>query len=117
MDVLLINLAAVIAVMTVLWLISLPLRNASIVDPFWGFGFVIVAWLTWVQRAASGPRSGLLLAMVTVWGLRLSLYLLWRNWGHGEDPRYAAMRQGHEAELRATQPVHRILAARAACCG
>ena len=81
--------------MTLLWLISFPLRNASIVDPFWGLGFVIVAWLTWYQRSATGPRSSLLLAMVTLWGLRLSLHLLWRNWGHGEDPRYAAMRQHH----------------------
>ena len=31
--------------------------------------------------------------MLTVlWGLRLSMYLLWRNWGHGEDRRYQAMR-------------------------
>ena len=37
----------------------------------------------------------LLCGLVTIWGLRLSLYLLWRNAGHGEDQRYAAMRQYH----------------------
>ena len=40
-------------------------------------------------------RGWLLIILVTIWGLRLSLYLLWRNWGHGEDRRYAAMRQNH----------------------
>ena len=33
--------------------------------------------------------------MTTVWGLRLSLYLLRRNWGRGEDRRYRAMRDKH----------------------
>ena len=28
-----------------------------------------------------------------MWGLRLSLYLSWRNWGKGEDPRYGSWRQ------------------------
>ena len=27
--------------------------------------------------------------------MRLSLYLLWRNWGKGEDRRYRAMREKH----------------------
>ena len=30
---------------------------------------------------------------MTLWGLRLSLYLSWRNWGKGEDPRYGGWRQ------------------------
>jgi steroid 5-alpha reductase family enzyme len=31
--------------------------------------------------------------MVTLWGLRLSIYLGWRNWGKPEDFRYQAMRR------------------------
>ena len=81
--------------MFVLWCVSLALRNASIVDPFWGFGFVMVAWMmVWLRDPHAG-RSWLLLACTTIWGLRLSLFLLWRNTGHGEDPRYAAMRSYH----------------------
>ena len=34
---------------------------------------------------------------MTLWGLRLSLYILWRNWGHGEDYRYREMRERHPA--------------------
>jgi steroid 5-alpha reductase family enzyme len=31
--------------------------------------------------------------VVTIWGLRLSLYILWRNWGKGEDFRYQKWRE------------------------
>jgi steroid 5-alpha reductase family enzyme len=76
-----------------LWLVSVRIRNASIVDVFWGIGFALVALsgFAWGE-ASTAPRSLLVSAMVTVWGLRLGGYLLWRNAGHGEDPRYAAMR-------------------------
>ena len=32
-------------------------------------------------------------AFLALWGVRLAVYLLWRNWGAGEDYRYAAMRR------------------------
>jgi steroid 5-alpha reductase family enzyme len=32
-------------------------------------------------------------ALVTLWGLRLSIYLFWRNFGHGEDYRYQQFRK------------------------
>ena len=78
-----------------LWLASLRLKNASIVDPFWGAGFVLVAWTTWWQAGRPQALSLLLVLLVTLWGLRLSLFLAWRNWGHGEDRRYRAMREHH----------------------
>jgi steroid 5-alpha reductase family enzyme len=40
-----VGLAAALGLMTVLWLISLALRNSSIVDIFWGAGFVLLVWL------------------------------------------------------------------------
>lgn len=91
------GLGAVVGAMTLLWLLSLALRDASIVDPFWGSGFVGLAWLYRVLGPEAGPRQWLLLALVTAWGLRLSLYLLVRNWGEGEDYRYREMRQAHGA--------------------
>ena len=84
--------ALVVACMALLWLVSLRRRDASIVDPFWGTGFALVAWLGWASSDGAGPRRALALALVTVWGLRLSLHLLRRNAGKGEDPRYRAMR-------------------------
>jgi steroid 5-alpha reductase family enzyme len=71
--------------------------DASIVDPFWGTGFVAVAWFSLLSLPAtqSVGRSWLLAIVTTIWGLRLSLFLLWRNWSHGEDRRYRAMRDHH----------------------
>lgn len=85
--------------MLALWLLSLALRDVSIVDVWWGPGF---AWLATVAFTISGdpsPRDGLLLALVSIWGVRLGAYLLWRNWGQGEDARYARMRRHHGARF------------------
>lgn len=80
-------------VMLATWLASLPLRNASIVDVVWGLGFVAVAWVVRLQGTADALRQGLIVAMVTIWGLRLAGYLWWRNHGKDEDYRYRAMRK------------------------
>ncbi|NIN11992.1 MAG: DUF1295 domain-containing protein, partial [Gemmatimonadales bacterium] len=32
-------------------------------------------------------RKYLVVGLVTLWGLRLSVYILWRSWGKDEDPR------------------------------
>jgi steroid 5-alpha reductase family enzyme len=90
-EVLGVNLALLVGTTTLLWLVSLRLRDASIIDLFWGLGFVIAAWATRVQGPVT-PASILLPAAVTLWGVRLSVYLGARNLGHGEDRRYAAMR-------------------------
>jgi steroid 5-alpha reductase family enzyme len=76
-----------------LWLVSLRQRDSSLIDLFWGPAFGVIAWLT----GPSHPRGFLVAGLVTAWGLRLGLYLAWRNLGHGEDKRYTAMRQKHGA--------------------
>jgi len=93
------SFAALVAAMLLLWGWSIPLRNASIVDAFWGSAFVLAGWTAALAAGGSGARRGLALALVTAWGLRLTLHLLRRNLGHGEDPRYAAMRRGHGARF------------------
>ena len=80
--------------MLAMWALSLALRDASIADIFWGAGFAVVAVSTFLWTdGVSSARSGLLTALVSLWGLRLAAYLFWRNAGRGEDPRYAAMRR------------------------
>ena len=82
------------------WLLSLALTNASIVDIVWGLGFVAVAWtVRWRVDAGLDARQWLLVAMTTVWGLRLAGYLFWRNHGAGEDYRYRAMRKKYGARF------------------
>jgi steroid 5-alpha reductase family enzyme len=80
-----------------LWLASLALRNASIVDVWWGPGFAAIAAIAFCAAPAPGARGALILSLTSLWGLRLGAYLLWRNAGAGEDPRYAAMRRRHGA--------------------
>ena len=87
------NLAAILGMMTILWFVSILLRNVSIVDLFWGAGFVLSASVYFVFTEEIGIRKILLLTMVSIWGLRLSIYLAWRNIGKGEDFRYREFRK------------------------
>ncbi len=90
---LLVAAGAIVALMLVTWVISVLIKNASIVDIVWGLGFVVVAWVVRLTVDGRPARQNLLVAMVTVWGLRLAVYLFWRNHGNGEDYRYRAMRK------------------------
>lgn len=84
----------VIAVLMVTtWIVSLIVRNASIVDITWGFGFALVGAVLWLSEGRPRGVQLLVTVMVVVWGLRLTAYLAWRNIGHGEDFRYRAMRK------------------------
>jgi steroid 5-alpha reductase family enzyme len=86
----------VLGLMLTLYFLSLLLKNSSIVDILWGIGFVVSAWLAfYVTLDTLGPRDWLIVILVTIWGLRLSGYVLWRNASKGEDFRYAAWRQEH----------------------
>jgi len=78
---------------TLLWIASVILKNTSIIDIFWGPGFVIGAWLYAWWAPGHTSRETLALILVTVWGLRLGGYLLWRNAGKGEDFRYQKFRK------------------------
>lgn len=83
----------IMAMMSILWLFSVFLRNVSIIDLFWGAGFVLVAWFYFLAAGEGvAARQWLVTVLATLWGLRLSLYLAWRNWGKGEDFRYQAFR-------------------------
>jgi steroid 5-alpha reductase family enzyme len=86
---------AILILMTITWAISVIIKNASIVDIVWGFGFVVVAWAVRLRVDGLSARQFLLVLMVTIWGLRLAGYLFWRNHGKPEDYRYRAMRKVH----------------------
>ena len=89
----LINLLAVVCMMVIGWVFSVRKQNVTIVDSLWGMGFVLIAWLTLFQLDGMGGRSLLITVLTTLWGVRLTLYLTWRNYGKGEDPRYALWRK------------------------
>jgi len=90
------SLAVTALAVVALWLVSLAKRDASIADVFWGPGFALAAGTAFVVGEGGDPaRRALALGLVTLWGLRLGGYLLWRSWGEDEDPRYQAMRRHH----------------------
>jgi steroid 5-alpha reductase family enzyme len=82
---------------TILWWISLIIKNASIIDIFWGIGFVILAWLEYSISSFISPAKLLLTILVTLWGIRLALHIGIRNWGQPEDFRYAKWRSENGA--------------------
>ncbi|TVQ88901.1 MAG: DUF1295 domain-containing protein [Bacteroidetes bacterium] len=87
--------AVVLVFMTLIWIWSVRIHNAGIVDPFWGMGFVTVtAWYAY-RLNITEPHQWILLAMVAIWGLRLFLYLFLRNYGKEEDYRYQQFRSNY----------------------
>ena len=85
----------ILVLVTFLWIVSVFIKNVSIVDLFWGFGFVIVNAFYFLMSGDYNIRKLLLLTLVTIWGLRLTIYLSWRNIGKGEDYRYQEFRQNY----------------------
>ena len=79
--------------MLLAWLLSLVLHDASIVDIFWGLGFVLVAWVSSATNDVTTTREIIVRSLVTLWGLRLATHVLARRVGAGEDPRYREMRE------------------------
>ncbi|MEW6127333.1 MAG: DUF1295 domain-containing protein [Acidobacteriota bacterium] len=88
-----VTLALVLGMMLVLWLVSLMVKDASIVDSFWGVGFAAIGWVSFFLTDGAAPRKFLITSLVTIWGLRLGLHIFSRNHGKGEDYRYRAMRK------------------------
>jgi steroid 5-alpha reductase family enzyme len=79
---------------SLLWLVSLLVKDTSIVDIFWGPGFILVgAYYAMTAPGAPSLRGLLVLGLVTIWGLRLALHIGIRNAGAGEDYRYRKWRE------------------------
>lgn len=92
-DVMLASAIAIAILMFSTWVLSVAIKNASIVDIVWGTGFVVVAWVSYAVGDGDDTRRIVIAVLVTLWGLRLAGYLAKRNLGHGEDYRYRAMRK------------------------
>ncbi|MGH2760181.1 MAG: DUF1295 domain-containing protein [Actinomycetota bacterium] len=88
-----VTLIAAGALMVVVWAASVALRDASIVDVVWGLGFAMISIVGWVRADGVPARRTLVTILTVVWGARLAVHLLVRNWGAGEDNRYRAMRR------------------------
>lgn len=97
---LVINLGVAVAAATILWLASIPLRDVSIIDMFFALIILAITGVSFTLADTTGPLQWLLLTMVLLWGVRITAYLMARNWGHGEDPRYTRLRGWVDSERR-----------------
>ncbi len=88
------GLTVITASITVVWLISLLVKDSSIVDIFWGTGFVIVVWfyLFSLGEVYFTGRNLFFVSLVSLWGLRLTAHIGYRNIGKPEDYRYQEWR-------------------------
>ena len=89
-------LASISALSLATWIASVARRDASLVDRMWPLFIAAAALVCWRAAPTAGLRADLMLALVLAWALRLSAYITRRNWGHGEDRRYQAIRARNE---------------------
>lgn len=87
-----VNFAVAIGAVLILWLISIPLRDASIIDMFFAVIIMAVVGVSFLIGNGAPPRKTLICALVAIWGIRITVHLIKRNWGHGEDVRYTKLR-------------------------
>ena len=85
----------IVVFVTLLWVWSVFIKNVSIVDIFWGLGFVIVNVFYAFMFGDLTERKLLVLILVFIWGFRLAIYLAIRNIGKGEDFRYQEFRRNY----------------------
>ncbi|OMC08659.1 DUF1295 domain-containing protein [Mycobacterium sp. SP-6446] len=85
------SIAALAVVHSVTFAIGRRIGRYNVVDVAWGVGFVAIAGVAATLGQGAASRRWLLLALVAIWGLRLSWHIQRKTAGKGEDPRYAAM--------------------------
>ena len=89
-------LVAMLGLATLTWSISLVNRDVSIVDGAWSLLFLSAALVYAGGTAHYSRRTALILTLVLFWALRLSGYIVIRNWGEPEDRRYQNIRSKYE---------------------
>ncbi len=77
----------------------------NVVDVTWGLSFVAVAAVAAAAGSGDLVRRLLLLALVTVWGLRLASHMVAKSAGNGEDPRYDRLLKG---DFSATSAIRKV---------
>lgn len=87
------SLVAVFVYMTAFFIVAALLKRNDLADFAWGLGFVLVTYLNLYLWPGSNVVHAILAVLVTLWGLRLAIYIYSRNRGKKEDYRYKAWRE------------------------
>lgn len=94
---LLLSVSVITCCVTVLWLVSLRLRDVSIADVWWAPGFALIAWVAPLSGGSDSLRLSILQVLLSLWAIRLALHIGLRGHGQPEDKRYQQMRSHHDA--------------------
>lgn len=79
--------------MTFWFIISILRKRNDVADIAWGLGFVAAAFAALTRNNSVSAASYLVVALTTVWGLRLAIHIFLRNRAKTEDFRYAHWRK------------------------
>jgi steroid 5-alpha reductase family enzyme len=90
------GLLAALALALATWGVSVVKRDVSIVDSVWSLLILAAATVYAATLGVTDARAMTVLGLVTLWALRLALYITARNWGEPEDRRYQAIRARNE---------------------
>jgi steroid 5-alpha reductase family enzyme len=94
------TLAADVAATLVVFAAAQLVRNASMYDPYWSVAppVIVAAWAA--SEPGDGARSAIVVALVAIWGVRLTANWAtgWRGLGH-EDWRYRKLRDDTRGRL------------------
>lgn len=83
----------ILAYFTIIFVVAQVMKNNSIVDSFWGPGFLVVALFTFFRSDYRGMRAIVVTLLVAIWAIRLFYHITLRNWNKPEDYRYINMRK------------------------
>lgn len=86
-------LVASLSFFTLIYMLSLIRNDYSTVDVFWGLAQVFIGGILLIVHPVENIISLVIYLMISIWGIRLSLYLYLRNWHKPEDFRYVNMRK------------------------
>lgn len=76
------------------WFIwSIIKRRNDVADTAWGLGFILVAWLVYIDNVSEFSLSIITPVCVSVWGIRLAWHIHKRNHNRPEDARYKRWRE------------------------
>jgi steroid 5-alpha reductase family enzyme len=100
------TLAVAVVAMALTALVARRVGRVSVVDVTWGLALTAVA--VGCALVAGDWRSWLLVALVAVWGVRLSWHVFARARGRGEDPRYRELLGGTLDQVGMGTAVRRV---------
>lgn len=79
--------------LTVVMIVALVREDNGVMDIAYGAGFALIAWSLAFMWPAWTERQAIVLACVTLWGVRLTTRIFLKNWSKPEDFRYRAWRE------------------------